>query len=104
VSFRSSLRPRIRRPTSRTPRTSSPSLSLRGPRATLYENISLIAQFVPELDAYEPDDVAIFENQGITEYTTRLFNRRLIWSVGSGYRCDRTTACGRSRTDFQPAL
>jgi len=27
-----------------------------------------------------------------------------VGSVGSGYRCDRTPSCGRSRTDFQPTL
>jgi len=75
----------------------------RGPRTTLYENISLIAEFVPELDAYEPDDVAIFENQGITEYTTRLFNRRLTRPniiVLTNVRQDHTDTLGKTRTDI----
>ncbi|WP_239527745.1 Mur ligase family protein [Haloferax volcanii] len=75
----------------------------RGPRTTLYENISLIAEFVPELDAYEPDDVAIFENQGITEYTTRLFNQRLTDPdiiVLTNVRQDHTDTLGKTRTDL----
>jgi hypothetical protein len=75
----------------------------RGPRTTLYENISLIADFVPELDAYEPDDVAIFENQGITEYTTRLFNQRLTDPdiiVLTNVRQDHTDTLGKTRTDL----
>ncbi len=39
----------------------------RGPRTTLYENISVIGEFAPELDAYAAEDIGIFENQGITE-------------------------------------
>ncbi|WP_198662054.1 Mur ligase family protein [Halorussus litoreus] len=75
----------------------------RGPRTTLYENISLIAEFVPELDAYEPDDVAIFENQGITGYTTRLFNQRLTDPdiiVLTNVRQDHTDTLGKTRTDL----
>ena len=49
-----------------------------GPRVTLYENISLINEFFPEMDAYQPEDFGVFENQGITEYTTRFINRRLV--------------------------
>ena len=30
--------------------------------------------------------------------------RVLRGSIGSGYRCDRTPSCGRSRKDFQPTL
>ncbi len=73
-----------------------------GESNTLYENISLIAEFVPELDAYEPDDVAIFENQGITEYTTRLFNQRLTDPdiiVLTNVRQDHTDTLGKTRTD-----
>ena len=75
----------------------------RGPRTTLYENISLVAEFVPELDVYEPDDVAIFENQGITEYTTRLFNQRLTDPdiiVLTNVRQDHTDTLGKTRTDL----
>jgi hypothetical protein len=78
-----------------------------GPRTTLYENISLIADFAPELDAYEPEDVAIFENQGITEYTTRLFNRRLARPdviVLTNVRQDHTDTLGKTRTDIARAF
>ena len=36
--------------------------------------------------------------------TTVCYARSFIGSVESGYRCDRTPSCGRSRTDFQPTL
>jgi hypothetical protein len=78
-----------------------------GPRTTLYENISLIARFAPELDAYSPDDVAIFENQGITEYTTRLVNRSLVDPdvvLLTNIRQDHIDTLGKDRTDIARAF
>ena len=49
-----------------------------GPYTTLYENINVVREFGRQLESYTPDDVAIFENQGITEYTTRLINERFV--------------------------
>lgn len=49
-----------------------------GPYTTIYENIPVIREYSQQLSSYTPDEVAIFENQGITEYTTRLFNERFI--------------------------
>ena len=49
-----------------------------GPYTTLYENINVVREFGPQLESYTPEDVAIFENQGITEYTTRLINERFV--------------------------
>jgi len=43
----------------------------RGPQVRLYENER-------EIRKYDPDDVAIIENQGIREYTTRLVNERFV--------------------------
>jgi len=43
----------------------------RGPQVRLYENER-------ELHKYDPDDVAVVENQGIREYTTRLVNEQFI--------------------------
>jgi hypothetical protein len=74
-----------------------------GPRTTLYENISVIGEFAPELDAYDPEDVAIFENQGITEYTTRLINRELVDPdvvLLTNVRQDHNDTLGKNRTDI----
>lgn len=49
-----------------------------GPYTTLYENINILREFGPQLTRYTPEDVAIFENQGITEYTTRLINKQFV--------------------------
>jgi hypothetical protein len=74
-----------------------------GPRTTLYENISVVGEFAPELDAYAAEDVGIFENQGITEYTTRLINQQLIDPdivVLTNVRQDHTDTLGKSRTNI----
>nr|WP_303647882.1 Mur ligase family protein [Haloarchaeobius amylolyticus] len=78
-----------------------------GPRTTLYENISIIGEFAGELDAYDPEDVLIFENQGITEYTTRLVNQRLIdpdIMVLTNVRQDHTDTLGKTRGDIARAF
>ena len=75
----------------------------RGPRTMLYENISLIGEFAPELDAYAAEDVGIFENQGITEYTTRLINQQLIKPdivVLTNVRQDHNDTLGKTRTNI----
>ena len=75
----------------------------RGPRTTLYENISVIGEFAPELDAYAADDIGIFENQGITEYTTRLINQQLINPdivVLTNVRQDHNDTLGKTRINI----
>ena len=74
-----------------------------GPQTTLYENISVIGEFAPELDAYAADDIGIFENQGITEYTTRLINQQLINPdivVLTNVRQDHNDTLGKTRTNI----
>jgi hypothetical protein len=75
----------------------------RGPRTTLYENVSLIGEFAPELEAYAAEDIGIFENQGITEYTTRLINNQLIDPhivVLTNVRQDHNETLGKNRTNI----
>ncbi len=75
----------------------------RGPRTTLYENISVIGEFAPELDAYAAEDIGIFENQGITEYTTRLINQQLINPdivILTNVRQDHNDTLGKTRTNI----
>jgi hypothetical protein len=78
-----------------------------GPRVTLYENISLINEFFPEMDAYQPEDFGVFENQGITEYTTRFINRRLVKPqvvLLTNVRQDHADTLGESREDIARAF
>ena len=52
-----------------------------GPNVTLYENIHGYREFVPVLESYSETghrDVAIIENQAITEYTTRMVNELFV--------------------------
>jgi hypothetical protein len=53
-------------------------LNREGPRTTLYENIDVFREYVPKLAKYASEDIVIFENQGITEYTTRLINESFL--------------------------
>jgi hypothetical protein len=74
-----------------------------GPRVTLYENISVIGEFAPELDAYAAEDIGIFENQGITEYTTRFINQQLINPdivILTNVRQDHNDTLGKTRTNI----
>jgi uncharacterized protein YegP (UPF0339 family) len=74
-----------------------------GPRTTLYENISVVGEFAPELDAYAADDIGIFENQGLTEYTTRLINQQLIDPdivVLTNVRQDHNDTLGKTRSNI----
>ncbi|WP_435074045.1 Mur ligase [Halorubrum sp. HHNYT27] len=50
----------------------------RGPRVTLYENVNLIQEFVPQLTATDPENAIVMENQAITEYTMRMVNERYL--------------------------
>ncbi|MFB6266023.1 MAG: Mur ligase [Halodesulfurarchaeum sp.] len=78
-----------------------------GPYTTLYENITVLREFIPVLDSYTPDDVAIFENQGITEYTTRLFNQRFVKPnvvVLANIRQDHQDTLGKTRREIARAF
>jgi hypothetical protein len=78
-----------------------------GPYTTLYENINVLREFNPIFDAYTPENVAIFENQGITEYTTRLFNQRFVKPhvvVIANIRQDHQDTLGKTRRDIARAF
>jgi hypothetical protein len=78
-------------------------LNRQGPRTTLYENIGVLREYVPKLAEYAPDDVAIFENQGITEYTTRLINESFIHPhiiVLTNIRRDHQDTLGETRAEI----
>jgi len=63
----------------------------------------VVGEFAPELDAYAAEDIGIFENQGITEYTTRLINQQLINPdivVLTNVRQDHTDTLGKTRTNI----
>ena len=78
-----------------------------GPYTTLYENINVLREFVPIFESYTPENVAIFENQGITEYTTRLFNQRFVKPhvvVIANVRQDHQDTLGKSRRDIARAF
>jgi len=78
-----------------------------GPYTTLYENINVLREFGPMLDSYTPEDVAIFENQGITEYTTRLFNQRFVKPdvvVLANIRQDHQDTLGKTRREIARAF
>jgi hypothetical protein len=78
-----------------------------GPYTTLYENTNVLREFVPIFDSYSPENVAIFENQGITEYTTRLFNQRFVKPhvvVIANIRQDHQDTLGKTRRDIARAF
>ena len=79
------------------------SLERRGPRVTLYENIKTFWRFIPELDSYTPEGVGVFENQGLTEYTTRMFNQRFVQPdviLLTNVRQDHQDTLGKTRQDI----
>jgi len=47
-------------------------------RVTLYENVEFFQRLAPSLYESSPTDVAIVENQAITEYTMRMVNERFL--------------------------
>ncbi len=78
-----------------------------GPYTTLYENVRVLREFGPQLSEFTPEDVAIFENQGITEYTTRLINRRFVKPhvvVLANVRQDHQDTLGKSLRDIARAF
>lgn len=78
-----------------------------GPYTTLYENINVVREFVPQLESYTPENVAIFENQGITEYTTRLINERFVKPhvvVVANVRQDHQDTLGKTVRDLARAF
>ncbi|WP_435126022.1 Mur ligase [Halobaculum sp. D14] len=78
-----------------------------GPYTTLYENINVLREFGPQLESYTPEDVGIFENQGITEYTTRLINERFIKPhvvVIANVRQDHQDTLGKTVRDLARAF
>ena len=78
-----------------------------GPYTTLYENIRVLREFGPQLSEFTPEDVAIFENQGITEYTTRLINRRFVKPhvvVLANVRQDHQDTLGKTLRDIARAF
>lgn len=83
------------------------SVDRKGPHTTLYENIRVLREFGSQLTAYSPEDVAIFENQGITEYTTRLINERFVKPhvvVIANVRQDHQDTLGKSLRDIARAF
>jgi hypothetical protein len=78
-----------------------------GPYTTLYENINVLREFGPQLESYTPEDIGIFENQGITEYTTRLINKRFIKPhvvVIANVRQDHQDTLGKTVRDLARAF
>lgn len=54
------------------------AIQRRGPRVTLYENIGLVREFLPQLASTRSRDALIMENQAITEYTMRMVNEQFL--------------------------
>jgi len=71
-----------------------------GPRVTLYENIHLVKEFVPQLAAEDGLDAVVMENQAITEYTMRMVNERFLQPdvvVWCNVRQDHNDTLGKDR-------
>ncbi|MFB6352687.1 MAG: Mur ligase family CapB protein [Halobacteriales archaeon] len=78
-----------------------------GPRTTLYENVNVVREFAPHLEAFDAGDVALFENQAITEYTTRIVNQRFIKPdviLLTNVRQDHNDTLGKRRQDIARSL
>ncbi|WP_435194386.1 Mur ligase [Natronomonas sp. EA1] len=74
-----------------------------GPRVTLYENIRLLKEFVPQLAVEEPRDAVVVENQAITEYTMRMVNETFVRPnvvVICNVRQDHNDTLGRTRQEI----
>ena len=54
------------------------AIQRRGPRVTLYENINLVREFLPQLASTVAEDAVVMENQAITEYTMRMVNEQFL--------------------------
>ncbi|EMA66316.1 Mur ligase family CapB protein [Halorubrum aidingense JCM 13560] len=75
----------------------------RGPRVTLYENLNLLREFVPQLTETEPEDAIVMENQAITEYTMRMVNERFLRPnvlLFCNVRQDHNDTLGETRQDI----
>ncbi|KGK98355.1 hypothetical protein LI82_11645 [Methanococcoides methylutens] len=81
-----------------------------GSNVTLYENIHGYQEFIPVIESYTPDerkDVAIFENQAITEYTTRMVNDVFVKPhivVVTNVRQDHLSTLGRDKSEIARAF
>lgn len=78
-------------------------LNREGARTTLYENINVFRENARKLGSESSDSVAIFENQGITEYTTRLINRLFVSPdviLLTNVRRDHQDTLGETRADI----
>lgn len=80
-----------------------------GPEVTLYENHRLITGAVDRLASIDAaqDNVAIFENHAITEYTMRVFNETFFQPdviVVPNLRTDHSDTLGRTRQDITRAF
>ncbi len=81
-----------------------------GPNVMLYENIHGYQEFIPVIESYTPDqrqDVAIIENQAITEYTTRMVNEVFVRPniiVITNVRQDHLSTLGRNKREIARAF
>jgi len=81
-----------------------------GPNVTLYENMRGYQEFVPVIESYTPDDrkdIAIFENQAITEYTTRMVNEVFVKPhivVITNVRQDHLSTLGEDKSEIARAF
>lgn len=75
----------------------------RGPRVTLYENIRLVKEFLPQLAQTTPEDAVVMENQAITEYTMRMVNETFLNPevlLFCNIRQDHNDTLGETRQDI----
>ncbi|TQQ83123.1 Mur ligase [Halonotius terrestris] len=78
-----------------------------GPRTTLYENVNVIREFGPRIGEFDSKAVGIFENQAISEYTTRIVNQRFIQPdviLMTNVRQDHNDTLGKRRQDIARSL
>lgn len=81
-----------------------------GPNVSLYENMHGYQEFVPVIESYSPDDrkdIAIFENQAITEYTTRMVNEVFVKPhivVITNVRQDHLSTLGKDKSEIARAF
>lgn len=78
-----------------------------GPRTTLYENVNVIREFGPRIGEFDSEAVGIFENQAISEYTTRIVNQRFIQPdviLMTNVRQDHNDTLGKRRQDIARSL
>lgn len=71
-----------------------------GPRVTLYENVHLVREFVPQLKQTSGLDALVMENQAITEYTMRMVNERFLQPdvvIWCNVRQDHNDTLGKDR-------